>query len=180
MHRLFVAIDLPKNIKEKILGICFGVPGAKWVGEEQIHLTLRFIGEVTGDVFNDISSSLEGITYPKFPLTIKGVGHFPPRRHPKILWVGIEKNDSLSELKKKIDGSLKRVGLGPDDRKFHAHITLARLKNTPHQWVGRYFIEHSLFKCDPFVVNDFHLFSSFLGSKGAIHTMENTYSLKDS
>jgi len=180
MHRLFVAIDLPKNIKDKVLGICFGVPGAKWMEENQMHLTLRFIGDVPGNQFGDIETILEQVNTPSFPLTIKGVGHFPPRKNPKILWAGVEKNEKLLQLKKKIDSLLCKIGLGPDDRKFHSHITLARLKNTPNNRVGHYFVENGLFNCEPFLVNEFHLFSSILGRNGAIHTKEFTYPLQDS
>src|SRR5258708_2901824 len=103
MARLFIAIDLPEDVRQNLAQICFGVPGAKWVTTEQMHLTLNFIGEANGNTFLDLQEALAEVNSPPFELIFKGVGHFPPRGHARVLWAGIDKEPLLNELKNKID-----------------------------------------------------------------------------
>jgi len=177
LFRLFVAVDLPTNVKEQLRGICCGVPGADWLSEEQMHLTLRFIGEVDGGVLSDISEALATIQCKPFLLALQGVGCFPPRKAPKTIWVGVLKNELLNRLQKKINNTLIRTGLGEEERKFYPHITLARLKESPIHKVASYLAEYGLFKVVPFEVKEFCLYSSYLSSQGAIHQLEESYPL---
>ncbi len=178
MHRLFVAIDLPATSKERLAEICFGLPRVKWVNPEQLHLTLRFIGEVDGATFVDIRAALAQITTPPFHLRLKGLGCFPPRKIPKVLWVGIEQpNAPLAQLRNRIEAALVRLGMEPEHRKFAPHITLARLKETPMNRLANFLAGNSLFNVESFAVEKFHLYSSSLTSKGAIHTLEASYPL---
>jgi len=179
MPRLFIAVDLPEAIRKNLASMSFGIPGAKWVAPEQMHLTVRFIGEVDGALFHDIKETLEGISYGPFSLHLKGVGFFPPRGAPRVLWVGLEKSEPLQALKKKIDLALFRVGVEPDNRKFSPHITLARLKNSPVQKIANFLSGNGLFSQEPFQVEDFKLYSSILSSKGAYHKVERVYSSTD-
>ena len=177
MYRLFVAIDLPDDVRAGLADLCFGIPGAKWVPPEQIHLTLRFIGEVDGAIFQDISETLADLRTPGFSLRLKGVGHFPPRKPPRVLWVGVEPQPVLIQLRNKVETALIRLGLLPEGRKFAPHITLARLHNTPLNKIGNFLAGNSLFECPPFPVVTFQLYSSVLTPKGAIHTIETVYPL---
>ncbi|OGQ97535.1 MAG: 2'-5' RNA ligase [Deltaproteobacteria bacterium RIFOXYD12_FULL_57_12] len=177
MYRLFVAIDLPDDVRAGLADLCFGIPGAKWVPPEQIHLTLRFIGEVDGAIFQDISETLADLRTPGFSLRLKGVGHFPPRKPPRVLWVGVEPQPVLIQLRNKVETALIRLGLLPEGRKFAPHITLARLHNTPLNKIGNFLAGNSLFECPPFPVATFQLYSSVLTPKGAIHTIETVYPL---
>jgi 2'-5' RNA ligase len=177
MHRLFVAVDLPSDIKEELATICFGLPGARWVPADQLHLTLRFIGEVDGNLFKDIKEMLSSVTTENFAMRLKGVGHFPPRKRPRVIWVGIEANDSLLRLRGKIESVLVRGGLEPEGRKYSPHITIARLKDTPAVKAGNFIAANDLFASPSFTVQDFLLYSSILTVKGAIHTIEAVYPL---
>jgi 2'-5' RNA ligase len=178
MYRLFVAIDLPDEVKEYIANICFGVPGAKWVPKDQSHLTLRFIGEVDDNQYSQISYALSDVNASRFDLTLKGTGHFPPRNRPTVLWVGIEKNDEMMLLKNAIEDTLKAAGIPPEDRKFAAHITVARLDNTtPVRKVADFLSMNGLFKITTVPVDEFHLYSSVLTHSGAVHRKEATYKL---
>ncbi|UCD56236.1 MAG: RNA 2',3'-cyclic phosphodiesterase [Candidatus Hydrogenedentota bacterium] len=178
MYRLFVAIQLPQWVTQKLNGLCFGLPGAKWADKERMHLTLRFIGEVDGAVFRDVEEALETVNAEPFELVLKGVGYFPPRRDPEVLWVGVQKNGTLVHLRNKVESALVRAGLEPESRKFSPHVALARLKGTPASRVARFMAENGLFKIEPFPVNEFHLYSSFLASEGAVHTVEASYELR--
>lgn len=177
MYRLFVAIDLPPAVKEQLRAIAFGVPGAKWTEVDQIHLTLRFIGEVEGARFLDIREALSMVGAAPFLVRLKGTGHFPPRKAPRILWVGIEPNDSLLQLRNKVEAILTKTGLEPEGRKFSPHITLARLKDTPANKAAAFLAANALFETAPFEVSAFHLYSSVLTSKGANHQQEASYPL---
>ena len=177
MYRLFVAIDLPENVKKELSGISYGMPGARWVPEEQLHLTLRFIGEVDGGVFRDIQEALGDIKSESFEIRIKGVGFFPPRKTPRVLWVGVEPHDKVSLLRKRVEGTLVRLGIEPEHRKFSPHITLARLQDTSLSKVTRFLAGHNLFASELFPVNEFILYSSTLTPKGAIHRQEAVYPL---
>jgi 2'-5' RNA ligase len=175
MPRLFIAVDLPETIKENLESMSFGIPGAKWVRPEQLHLTVRFIGEVDGALFHDIKNILAEVSAASFSLQLKGVGYFPPRGAPRVLWIGMEKSEPLLLLRKKIDLRLLRVGVEPEGRKFSAHITLARLKNSPVQKIANFLSGNGLFSQEPFQVEDFKLYSSILSPKGAYHKVERIY-----
>ena len=179
MPRLFIAVDLPDTIKKNLEAMFFGIPGARWVTHDQLHLTVRFIGEVEGTLFHDIKSALEEISIAPFDLQLKGVGHFPPLGAPRVIWIGLEKSEPLQLLRKKIDTPLLKIGLEPEKRKFSPHITLARLKNTPIQKIANFLSGNGLFSQKPFQVDDFKLYSSSLTTKGAIHRVERVYSLSN-
>ncbi len=175
--RLFVAIDLPEQISEGLGRICSGLPGARWVRPEQLHLTLRFIGDVDGGQFADIRDELTGIAVAPFSLQLDGLGVFPPRGRPRVIWAGLGRSDDLIRLRNQIESALARVGIARETRRFSPHITLARLKSTPPARVGRFLEQHGLLTSPPFSVERFFLYSSQLGRNGAIHTIEAAYPL---
>ncbi len=178
MIRLFVALDFPEEIKGMLSSICFGLPRARWIPKEQLHLTLRFIGEVDGALFQTIRAGLALVRAPELTLTLEGCGFFPPRQKPRVVWVGITENGELLRLRKKIEKVVTRSGLEPERRKFSPHITLARLQSPPLKKVADFLAANSMFRTSPFTVDHFSLYSSFLTSKGAIHTMEADYRLE--
>jgi len=178
MYRLFVAIDLPLSERAKLAGMFFGIPGARWVPEDQLHLTLRFIGEVDGGVFRDIKETLADIKVAPFTMQLKGFGCFPPRKQPHVLWVGVDKNDQLMHLRNRVEAAVVKAGIPPEQRKFSPHITLARLKDTPLSKLTNFLSGNGLFASEPFTVNEFVLYSSVLSPKGAIHQVEAEYVLK--
>lgn len=177
MYRLFVAIELPEWVKAELSGLSFGLPNTNWVPDEQLHLTLRFIGEVDKVQFEEIAQALTEVQLDPFDLVLEGVGTFPPRGTPTVLWVGVEKSEPLLQLRRRVDSALNQAGVPPEGRKFSPHITLARLKDAPMSRLGPFLTGHALYKLEPFEIEEFHLFSSQLTSKGAIHTLEETYSL---
>ena len=177
MYRLFVSIELPEAVKQTLLRLACDVPGARWVDPEQIHLTLRFIGEVDGAVFRDVTTSLDEVTARAFSLVVRGVGHFPPRGEPRVLWAGIENSDALVELRNRVESAIVRAGVAPEGRKFSPHITLARLKGTPERAVASFLAQNGLLRCEPAPVRDFHLYSSSLSAKRAVHRCEASYPL---
>ena len=179
MYRLFVAIDPPEEVKDQLTEICFGLPGAKWVDPGQMHITLKFIGEVDGAVLRDAREALKAVSLDPFNIAIKGIGFFPPRGQPQLVWAGVEGNDRLSQLRNKVESALVRAGLKPEKRKFAPHIRLANVKETPPGRMVSYLAQYSLLKLPPFAVTEFSLYSSFLGSERAIHEVDTVYPLID-
>ena len=181
MHRLFIAIDLSETVKNSIKSICGGIPDARWVDVQQLHLTLRFIGEVDDRMFDSIKNSLAEITETRFSLTLRGVGSFPPKRPPRVLWVGIENSETLIRLAAEVEEALVRKnGLEPEERKFSPHITIARFRETSPSKVADYLARNSSFHTENFPVDAFYLYSSTLTPNGAIHKREAVYFLKAS
>lgn len=177
MKRLFVAIDFPESLKKQLSELCYGVPNAKWTSKEQFHLTLRFIGEVQESLFEEIRGSLFSVKVPPFELVLKGIGCFPLRREPKVLWVGVHKNEVLLQLRNKIERKLISLGIEAEGQKFSPHVTLARLSGTPGSRLEHFFAGNGLFKTETIGICEFKLYSSFLSSNGAIHTVEESYKL---
>ena len=177
MYRLFVAIDLPEEVKRGVAGITGNLAGARWVPGNQLHLTLRFIGEADEALFQAIKTVLSGVQGASFSLAMKGVGHFPPGKHPRVLWVGMEESGPLLELQHEVESTLAAAGIAPEERRFSPHITLARLKETPAAAVAAIENRCGAFRTEPFPVDEFHLYSSTLTREGAIHRREASYPL---
>jgi len=176
MPRLFIAIDLPENIREDISEIYEAIPGARWTPETQLHLTLRFIGDTNEISAQNIDSALRKINFSHFCLQIKSTGFFPPRGEPRILWCGITENEELLRLRARIERALvSEAGLPPDKQKFHPHITVARINGSPPQKLAGFLSANALFQTEPFTVSEFFLYSSVLKRDGAMHIKEAEY-----
>jgi 2'-5' RNA ligase len=177
MPRLFIAIDLPERIKDDITATYVALPGARWMDETQLHLTLRFIGEVPGDVAERIANGLRSVYGPPISLVVKSVGFFPPRREPRILWAGIAENAELLRLQGRIERSVVASGIDPGGRKFHPHVTVARLNGTHPRKLAQYITHNNLFATEQFSVSAFHLYESYLRKEGAHHIKTASYQL---
>jgi RNA 2',3'-cyclic 3'-phosphodiesterase len=177
MIRLFTAVSIPEAIRQQLHGMGRSLPGARSVPEEQIHITLRFIGEVEGTLFKDIKDALSTVSVSPFSIAVQGVGHFPPRGKPRVIWAGLRPTDSLIKLKRRIDTCLIECGLPPDNRKFSPHVTLARLNNPPMKRITSFLAGNAFLQFDEFEVHHFHLYSSKLTNKGATHIQEADYPL---
>lgn len=177
MHRLFVSIDLPQAVKRELARIYSDLPGARWVADAQIHLTLRFIGEVDDSVFLDIREGLADIKTCAFAMRLAGLGFFPPCKQPHVLWAGAEPVAPIAALRNRVESVLVQLGLEPEGRKFSPHVTMARLRDTPVATVTRYLADNALFASSEFEVEAFHLYSSVLARNGALHQIEASYPL---
>lgn len=174
--RLFVAIDLPEAIKDQVEDVCTGLPSVRWVKREQLHLTLRFIGETEKNQFDALDAAFKTLTFSPFELALEGVGQFPPKREPRVLWVGVRGSDLLNDLACDVEAAVVRLGFPPESKPFSPHITLARLKTPPTPSLLRAFYErHARFKTAAFMVDQFILYSSTLDSRGAIYKKEAIY-----
>jgi len=169
MPRLFLAIDLPDEIKEQLCQLRTGIPGARWVPTDQLHLTLAFLGDVEMEKMNHLMGKLTAIHIPVFDLRIGDVGCFPNRKRPRVVWIGIRPEPLLMSLAEQVRNATLLCGIPLEERPFSPHITLARIK----QPVGNYcdaFLDRTL-KLEPTLISvrEFILFESRLSSRGALH-----------
>lgn len=176
--RLFIAIDPPEEIRGLIASLCRGLDGARWVRPEQFHVTLRFLGEVDTETGRRIGEALASVREPGFSLRFAGAGRFPPRRSPRVLWVGLEPEERLVSLHSRIERGLSEIGFAAEEKPFSPHLTIARLRegvasSDVDEWLGR----AGEFRAGPFPVSRFFLYSSVLGSEGARHSREREYEL---
>lgn len=175
--RLFVAIDLPDRVKQAVATLCRGAAGVRWLPPEQLHLTLRFIGEADDAVEGAIRRGLAEVGSPPFPLTLRGVGCFPSPQRPRVLWVGLGGSDPLERLQQQVEAAVITAGLPAEGRHFSPHITLARLREQRGTELIPFLTRNAPFESEPFTVDAFHLYSSILTPQGAIHRREASYPL---
>ncbi len=179
MIRLFVAIPLPELVRDRLAGLSGGVRGARWTPPENMHLTLRFIGEVVEPDLTEIAGALSAIEAPAFPLRFQGVGQFGDRRRARVLWAGVARSGPLHALRDRIENALRGAGIVPEGRRYIPHVTLARLKETRPAHLAPFLAAHAAFETQDFEADRFILYSSHLGQAGAIHTAEAEYLLAD-
>ncbi len=165
--RLFVALPLPDDARARLAALQSGVPGARWVARDNLHVTLRFIGETDRHGAEEIDAGLGSIRAPAFGLTLAGVGFFDRGRYAHTLWAGVEKPEPVVFLRDKIESVVVRAGLEPERRKFSAHVTLARLDDVPSVRLGPYLETRHGFAAGPYPMTRFILFESHRGGDGA-------------
>src|SRR5271154_1863143 len=166
--RLFVGLDLPWPLRQRLAVLAGGIPGARWVPAENFHLTLRFIGEVPPHRAEEIDLALASLRTRGFSLVLAGVGTFAKGGRDTQLWVGVERNPQLDHLQAKIETALQRTGLEPERRRFAPHVTLARLDNAAPGKLAGFVQAHNLFRSEPVPVGHFCLFSSLLGKEASV------------
>jgi 2'-5' RNA ligase len=166
MHRLFAAIRPPEPIRDLLIDAMDDSADFRWQDEEQLHLTLRFVGEVERPVADDLAVALGRVTAPPFELRIAGTGRFE-QRNSGALWAGVEPKEPVAALAAKIGRICQSIGLEPERRAFHPHITLARWKGRRTREVKDYLERTAGLSSEPFPVDEFILFESRLSRHGA-------------
>lgn len=166
MHRLFVAIRPPEEIRDALIDVMEDSPELRWVGEEQLHLTLRFIGEVERPLADDMAAALSRFRSEGFTLRISGVGMFE-RRHGGALWAGVLPREPVAALAAKVERACVQAGLEPERRAFHPHITLARWNRRSAPAAQAFLDRARALATPPFPVGRFILFESRLSRHGA-------------
>jgi 2'-5' RNA ligase len=176
MHRLFVALRPPPDIRQQLLGLMEGVDHARWQDDEQLHLTIRFIGNVERPVAEDIATALGSVHAAPITLRLNGVGCFDRRGRTTTLWAGVHPHDALATLHRKVDQALARAGLPHEGRAFHPHITLART-NAGTGPADGFLARHAGLTSAPFTLTHMLLYESTLGREGARYEAVARYPL---
>ncbi len=177
MIKLFTALSLPENLRQRLHIMQGGVMGARWMEMEKLHITLQFIGEVDEDTAEDIDDVLSGIQAQKFSLSLQGTGLFEQGDDPRVLWMGVAPSEPLMHLKEKIDRQLDMRHLPFEKRKYVPHVTMAQLKDPDEMKLAEFMQTHNLFNSDPFEVNGFILYESRKTKNGTVFDPLRIYPL---
>src|SRR5579871_2469477 len=176
MPRLFTGIEIPRDIGDRLALLRGGLPGARWIDQENYHLTLRFIGDVDMDVADEVAAELGRVRRAGFSLRLDGVGSLGTRK-PHAVVARIGPSPALAELQAEHERILQRIGLAPEQRKYTPHVTLARLKGASGRDIAEYLSVRGAFLAGPFNVERFVLFSSRNSVGGGPYIVEEAYPL---
>jgi 2'-5' RNA ligase len=176
MHRLFVALRPPPAVRDVLLDAMEGVLGARWQDEDQLHLTLRFAGELETPQAEDLADALALLAVQPFELAVRGAGHFERKGAPHTLWAGVAPNEALAVLQRRVERACRSAGLKPETRKFAPHITLARLNRSSGP-IGGWLTAHSRLAAGPWRVESFGLYLSRLTPAGSEYERVESYPL---
>jgi 2'-5' RNA ligase len=171
-HRLFIGIRPPDHVREALIDTMEALEGARWQDDEQLHLTLRFIGEVERPAANDLAVALAGIAWPSFELAIEGVSHFERKGMPNAIWARILPAPELTGLRTKIERACDLAGHGRETRRFMPHITIARLSRhtgPTAPWLARHSGLRATWRVDGFTLFESHLLASGAHYEAAGH-----------
>jgi len=184
--RLFVAIDIPEDVRSAIAGLVSKLRpacrNARWVRLEGLHVTLKFIGETSLEGCDAIQAALASIhSRAPFSITFRGLGFFPDERRPHVLWAGVKGGTELAALAGEIEAALAALGVPLEEREFNAHLTLARMESPrileafqdAVKKAGRLSFGRA-------TVEEFHLYQSVLKPGGAEYTRLATFSFAGS
>jgi len=158
--RLFFALVPPPGTADTLDDLCEGITDAHWVAESDFHLTLAFLGDVSDHHVSDLVEAAAVVRTPTFRLELASVGVFPSRGRPRVLWAGVKKEPRLLALQRVLALELRHAGFALEKRKFHPHVTLARIEGCPTDDVSDWLARHLSFCAGPFGVFEFHLVSS--------------------
>tara|TARA_Y100000589_G_scaffold169834_1_gene161435 strand:+ start:1373 stop:1951 length:579 start_codon:yes stop_codon:yes gene_type:complete len=177
MKRVFVGVSLPEGVVESMLALQTGLRGVRLIKSENIHLTLRFVGQIHQPQLRILDSLLSNLEFEEFLIQLEGVGVFPFKGYPKTIWVGLSINQALKKLQALIEAKCRSAGVKAESRKYYPHVTLGRVKFPRQNEINNWLQRHQTFKTKAFLLNRFILFQSILNPGGSVYTAINDYYL---
>jgi 2'-5' RNA ligase len=179
--RLFVALEIPSAVRQNLAALLASMRSntkePRWVRAENLHVTLKFLGEVAEEKVDTIRRALCEIRSDK-PVTLefRGLGFFPNENHPRVFWVGTESTPNLKTLAGDIEGAMEKLGFPREKREFSPHLTLARFERPRLPEKLRELIaDHQRHELGSLHTNEFHLIQSKLKPGGAEYTTTATF-----
>ncbi len=171
--RLFVSIELPAGVTQDLAELDPHLRGVRWLAPEQMHLTLSFLGDVSPEVAEALKENLSAIEWKAFFLPLSGLGTFPGKGRPNIIWIGVGTgHPHLFQLHKRVQEAALAAGLEPELRPWHPHVTLARCRDVSAESLRSFLKAHADFEAGMIHVESFALNSSALSSDGSVYTRE--------
>jgi 2'-5' RNA ligase len=186
--RTFIAIELPENIISSVLKVQDDIRSygfkTRWVRKENIHITLKFLGNINKVDVEKIGKEIfeSAKEYPPLKLAAKGIGVFPGIKRPRVIWIGITGQiDLLIKMQKTLDKRLETIGFPKERRPFRGHLTIGRIKGKvdPQRLIAA-IKEFGEFESETFIANKLILFKSELNPSGSIYTKLKSISLMNS
>jgi len=175
--RLFIGLHPPPAIREELAALAIGMPGARWLAADNIHLTLRFLGEVSPADAEDLDAALRALKAAPAPVHLQGIGTFGQGRKVNTVWVAAARDPALLHLRDRVEAAVQRAGFAPEGRKFVPHVTLARLKAPDPTRLEGFIAAHNDRAFAPFTAEAVTLFESHLTRAGAEYEVCETYPL---
>jgi len=178
--RLFVALEIPitarKNLSTLIASLRAITREPRWVRAENLHVTLKFLGEVREDNLAAVQAALGGIrSRQAVTLEFRGLGFFPNEKKPRVFWAGIEASSNLKTLAADIEGAMEKCGIAREKREFSPHLTLARLERSLPEALRKAIAENAQREFGSLRTGEFHLMQSKLKPSGAEYTTLQTF-----
>jgi RNA 2',3'-cyclic 3'-phosphodiesterase len=171
--RLFVSLELPQSVSQRLAELDPHLRGVRWLAPEQMHLTLSFLGDVPGNIEEALKKNLAAIAWKAFFLPLIGFGAFPGKGRPSVIWIGVGRgHPHLFQLHKRVQEAALAAGLEPDLRSFHPHITVARCRDVSPEAIRPFLRAHSGFDAGMIHVESFRLNSSELTPASSVYTSE--------
>lgn len=169
--RLFLAIPLPAYVKEALATLQEGVRHVGWTRPRNMHLTLKFIGEIEHEAVPMISEALADVRLPSFMLPVEGVGRFPPKGPPRVLWAGLGNgHPHLFAQQRKIEDALIPLAIEPEKQIYRPHLTLGRCNEVSEGAARAWLHRHRDFATAPFAVERYVLYRSDRREDGMHYT----------
>ncbi|MBW2964635.1 RNA 2',3'-cyclic phosphodiesterase [Candidatus Woesearchaeota archaeon] len=167
--RLFIAFDVSEEAKRILENTQKQVKlDGKATLTKEFHLTLKFLGEVPEEKLDAIKQALEKIKFEKFDASLDGVGAFPDKRNPRVVWVGLEPHEKITALQQQVDAEMNKIGFPKEDR-FHPHLTLARIKFLNNRKDFENLLDNLKVPESSFNVSSFSLIKSTLTPEGPVY-----------
>jgi len=179
--RLFVALGIPAVVREDFAALLASFRAItkepRWVRAENLHVTLKFLGEVTESKLDAVRRALGEIRSDRTAaLEFRGLGFFPNEKHPRVFWAGMEASPNVKTLAADIESSMERLGIPREKRKFSPHLTLARFERPGlPEALGKLIAKNQERAIGSLRTNEFHLIQSKLKPSGAEYTTVATF-----
>lgn len=176
MPRLFAALELPQMARQHLALMRGEVDGAHWIAAENMHITLRFFGDVAPTIAHEIDDALVRIEARAFTLEIRGANAFGSGS-PTSLYAAVTPSEPLYALQRAIDRVARQTGCPPDGREFVPHVTLARIRHGRARQIAQFLEDAGHLRLPPIEISHFTLMSSRPGTGGGPYGIEATYDL---
>jgi len=180
--RTFISVPVPEplfNLQKKLkVTISEKMGKIRWLHKDQIHLTIKFLGDTTEDSINDVRHVMQKVAdeFKPFNLTVQKTGCFPRIERPRVMWTGVSGElDKLYQLVEKIQKKLNPLGFPKDEKKYHPHITIARAKYPQKKTPDILTFLNTSFDPIPFPIKKVQFISSELFPNGPVYTILGTH-----
>jgi 2'-5' RNA ligase len=177
MPRLFTGLEIPAELREEIARLKVPLPGGRWIEPENLHLTLRFVGDIDKPQAAEFAERLASIEIDAFELRLAGLGTFGGKE-PRSIWAGVEDSPALEALARANDRAARAAGLPPDGHPFKPHVTIARIKYATPDEIARVLQRIGAFRSRPYFVSRFVLFSAKPKTGGGPYAVEEMFPLR--
>jgi RNA 2',3'-cyclic 3'-phosphodiesterase len=183
--RLFIAVEPPPDIRAAIAALRDELKrsGAdvRWENTDKLHITLRFLGDVASELLPDFVTMIEGVAADRGPIrvTYGGIGCFPHRRDPRVVWVGVDDpTGELKRLQQQIEDGCRALGVSPEPKVFHAHVTIGRVKGRRNLGGLLATMESTTFGSLSATISSVCLMKSTLQPGGSLYSTLNQFFLR--